>query len=45
MFQIRIWVGKIDTNALSIDVTKCDVIYEILQKNGFFNNDNDNEKH
>ena len=35
MFRIRIWAGKIDTNALSIDMTKCDAVYEILQKNVF----------
>ncbi len=28
----EIQVGKIDTNVLSIDVTKCDITYEILQK-------------
>ena len=38
-------MGKIDKHALSIDVTKCDVTYEIFQKNSFFNNDNNNKKH
>ncbi len=40
-------MGKIDKHALSIDVTKCDVTYEILHKffRIFLNNDNDNKKH
>ena len=36
IFGVRIWAGKIDTNALSIDVTKCDVVYKILEKIRFF---------
>ena len=37
-----IWVGKFDANALSIDVTKCDVTSEILYF--FHDNGADQEK-